>query len=245
MSKLYSELSEIYEAMYATFIDYKEEYNFYSQILSKYNKTSVLEIGSGTGNLSKLFSENGFNYLGLDLSVEMLEIAKRKNPNNLFVEGDMRNFKLEKLVSSALITGRSISYLLKNEDVNLAFKSIHDNLEEGGLFCFDFIDANRFIPEILSGETIIHKASFRGEHYMRESTWRLNLNYGMDLIWDSKYSKETEAGYKEIGKDTETARSFTKNEMELFLAINNFDILEIIDRQTYAFPTYVMVAKKR
>ena len=245
MSKLYTDLAEIYEAMYASFIDYKEEYNFYSQILRDYNKKSVLEIGSGTGNLSKLFTENGFKYLGLDRSVEMLEIAKKKNPSAVFIKGDMRNFELEEQTESALITGRSISYLLKNEDVNLAFKSIHNNLKKGGIFCFDFIDANRFIPKILKEEIIIHKASVGGENYVRESKWQLNMSYGMDLMWESKYSKEVGNEYKEIAKDKELARTFTKNEIELFLAINNFEILNIIDKKTYAFPTYVMVARKK
>lgn len=245
MSKLYTELAEIYEKMYATFIDYKEEYLFYSRILKKYNKQSVLELGSGTGNLSRYFDENGFEYLGLDLNKEMIEIAKRKNPSCNFMEGDMRNFKLQHPMESIIITGRSISYLLKNEDINSAFKNIHNNLKEGGIFCFDIIDANRFIPEILETKSIIHKASFEGKHYSRESKWSLNLTYGMDLIWDSRYYEESDGEYKEIGKDSEVARPFTKNEIELFLDINDFDILNIIDRATYAFPTFVFVAQKR
>jgi len=245
MSKLYKELAEVYEAMYSTFINYRDEFTFYGEILRTYNKKSVLEIGSGTGNLSKLFTEDGLEYLGLDLSVEMLEIAKKNNPNCVFIEGDMRNFELEELIDSILITGRSISYLLTNEDLNLTFQSIHRNLQKDGIFCFDFIDANRFIPEILKEERIIHKANFDGKRYIRESRWVLNLHYGMDLKWDSKYGKELDGEYQEIGGETEVVRSFTKDEIEIFLEINDFEFLQIIDRQTYAFPTYVIVAKKK
>ncbi len=245
MSKLYSELSEIYEKMYATFIDYQEEYNYYSKILRKYNKKSVLEIGSGTGNLSKLFSDRDFEYIGLDLSADMLELARKKHPTCTFLEGDMRNFELTNPIESAIITGRSISYLLKNEDVNSAFKSVHKNLEPGGIFCFDIIDANRFIPQVINEEKIIHKASFDNETYIRESTWRLNMEYGMDLVWTSRYCKALQGGLKEIGTDKEIARSFTKNEIELFLEINHFEVLEILDRASYFFPTFVFVAQKK
>lgn len=245
MSKLYTELAAIYEAMYATFIDYKEEYNFYSDHLRKHHKKSVLEIGSGTGNLASLFSENGFDYLGLDISSEMLEMAKKKNPSCHFTMGDMRDFELDKPTESALITGRSISYLLKSEDVNATFANIHRNLQKGGLLCFDFIDANRFIPEILKTEKVIHEAKIGGEQYFRESRWGLHLEYGMDLSWEAVYSKLIGEVYEEIGRDNSILRTFTKNEMELFLDINDFRILEIIDRQTYAFPTFVMIAERK
>ena len=49
MNSVYTKLSEVYDAMYKTFINYKEELDFYSSILIKYNCTSVLEIGCGTG----------------------------------------------------------------------------------------------------------------------------------------------------------------------------------------------------
>lgn len=245
MSKLYKELADIYEAMYASFIDYDEEYDFYSKILKTHNKKSVLEIGSGTGNLSKLFQLNNWKYIGLDMSTEMLEIARNKNPFCAFIEGDMRDFVLEQRIDSILITGRSISYLLSNEDVNSTFSSIHRNLKGGGIFCFDFIDANRFISETINVEKVIHKATLGDQKYMRESKWRLNMQHGMDLIWDSIYSRKVKNEYVEIGKDKAVVRPFTKNEIEIFLEINGFKIRAIIDRKNYAFPTYVIVAEKQ
>lgn len=245
MSKLYSDLAEVYEAMYATFIDYKEEYHFYSNILRTYGKKSVLEIGSGTGNLASYFRQNGFEYCGLDLSEEMIKIAKRKAPDADFIRGDMRNFQLNQSVAGIIITGRTISYLLSNEDVNKTFKSVYDNLENGGIFCFDIIDANRFIPQIIKKELVVHEAVYKNVSYTREGRWRPNFQYGMDVTWESTYFKQVGDKQEEIGKDTEIARAFTKNEMELFLGINGFEILDIIDRKTYAFPTYVFVAEKK
>jgi hypothetical protein len=43
MTKLYSNLSEIYEMMYQTFINYDEEYAYYSAKMKKYNSKSVVE----------------------------------------------------------------------------------------------------------------------------------------------------------------------------------------------------------
>jgi len=175
MNELYSDLAAVYEAMYATFIDYELEYNFYSNILKKWNKKSVLEIGSGTGNLTAYFEKNGFEYYGLDLSEEMLAIAIKKNPNSILMKGDMRSFELKNVVQSILITGRTISYLRTNTDVNATFSSIHDNLEKGGLLCFDFIDASRFIPDIRKGKEVTHEATYKGISYLRRSTWNIDV----------------------------------------------------------------------
>lgn len=73
----------------------------------------------------------------------------------------MRDFILEKPVDSILITGRTISYLLKNKDVNSTFISINKNLNAGGIVCFDFIDANQFIPEISDGKKITHEVNLK------------------------------------------------------------------------------------
>jgi len=244
MSNLYSELANVYEAMYATFIDYKSEYEFYSEILKKNGKKTTLEIGSGTGNLTKYFEENGFKYYGLDLSKEMLEIAKRKNPESIFINGDMRSFVLENFVESIIITGRTISYLISSEDVNSTLKSIYNNLEKGGLFCFDFIDASRFIPEIYKEKEVTHEASYDKKNYIRKSRWSLNLTQGMTLNWESIYYKKEGAELIEIGKDNSEVRTFTKDEIKIFLLINNFRIKEIIEKESYAFPTYAIVAEK-
>ena len=242
--KLYSKLSEVYEAMYTTFINYEEEYTFYNNILSKYKKSNLLEIGSGTGNLAVYFEENGYNYCGLDLSKEMVDISKRKLPLSTFIVGDMRTFTTKNKVDSVLITGRTISYLLSNEDVMSAFARIYKNLDIGGIVSFDFIDANRFIPRILKGEEITHEAIYKDVKYKRKSTWELRLKTGMDFIWHSEYSKKVGDTFLKIEDDTSIVRTFTKDEIEIFLLINNFEIKEIIDRETYAFPTYIIVAEK-
>ncbi len=245
MDSLYSSLAEVYEAMYATFIDYREEYEFYSSIIRKYNKKSVLEIGCGTGNLTKHFDENGFEYYGLDLNQEMLDIARKKNPEGIYIQGDMRSFELAQALESAIITARTISYLISNEDVNATFKNIHNNLKKDGILSFDFIDANRFILEMRGGKEVEHSASHNRVDYVRKSKWTPNLKNGMDCTWASVYYKREGQQLVEIGKNHALVRTFTCNEIELFLQINDFEVKDIIERPSYAFPTYVVIAQKK
>jgi SAM-dependent methyltransferase len=245
MANLYNDLAAIYDKMYQTFIDYEEEYHFYSRLIQQYRKTNVLEIGSGTGHLANYFQAANFEYFGLDYSTEMISIAQNRVPNVIFLHGDMRNFSLQKNVESIIITARTISYLLTNNDVINTFSSVYNNLEANGILCFDFIDANEFLPIIAKGKQITHDAAFDGETYTRESFWELNLENGLNFKWDSVYYKKENKSQIRLGADNSIIRTFTIDEIKIFLTITNFEIKEIIKRPSYAFPTYVIVAEKK
>ncbi len=246
MSNLYTNLSSVYEAMYQSFIDYEAEYVFYGDILFKYNCKSVVEIGCGSGNLASRFINNGFEYLGMDLSEEMLALAKINNPNAAFVKEDMRNFNLEKKLDACIITGRTISYLLTNDDVVDTFTSINKNLSINGIVSFDCIDANKFIPQIDPTKKVVHRASFGNKDYQRDSIWTINLANGFCFDWASiYYEKKAQGNLIEIGKDSSMIRTFTTDEMILFLTMAGFNALEIIERPSYAFDTFVIVAQKK
>lgn len=236
----------IYDEMYKTFINYRDEYDFYSKIIKSYAKNNLLEIGCGSGNLAKLFIESSINYSGLDLSHDMIALSKKKNPKGDFIQGDITNFKLYKKVDSIIITGRTSSYLLTNNDVYNALNSIANAIEKGGILCFDFIDANRFFSIIKNGKQMRHQAHVNHEIYYRDSHMKPNKELNNFMFdWDSIYYKNDKHESNIVTKDIATVRAFTKDEWRLFLELSNFELLEFIDRKSYAFDTYVVVAKKR
>ena len=245
MNNLYTTHPDVYEMMYKTFINYDEEYSYYSDKLKKYNAGSVIELGCGTGSLAKRFIANGFDYTGLDLNKTMLDLASGKSPGVKFIEADMRNFQLQEKKQACIIAGRSISYLMTNKDVMDSFNAIHKNLLPDGILCFDNIDAAKFIPFIKNGKRVIHKAEFDGRRFHRESYWSVNGDQSWTFNWDSVYFEEDETGaLKKIVEDNSTVRCFTKDDLCLFLELYNFRVIEIEDRPSYAFDTFVIVARK-
>lgn len=246
MISLYeNKMAEIYDAMYQTFIDYDKEYEFYNTLIQKYNRKTILEIGSGTGNLALRFRKNNQNYTGLDFSRSMIAISQKRNKNCPFIHGDMRDFYLEKKVEAIIITGRSTSYLISNNDLNDTFGCLFKNITDDGIIIFDFIDANRFIPFINEHRVITHSAEHEGVLYTRDSYWDMTMHDNLILEWNAKYYEVIDDEKKIISNDHQTSRVFTLNEIQIFLYLNNFEIQEIIDRKTYAYDTYVIVAKKK
>jgi SAM-dependent methyltransferase len=245
MAQLYEgKMAAIFDAMYQTFINYDEEYTFYNQLITENKATTVLEIGSGTGNLAKRFHENQQDYIGLDYSQSMIDIAEKRNPNCVFIQGDMREFKLKKTVDAILITGRSSSYLENNTDVNATFDAIYKNLNKDGILIFDFIDANRFIPFIKANQTVVHQANYEETDYYRDSSWKTNASENFMIEWTAQYYTLKKGAKEILADDFSILRVFTLNEIQLFLYLNGFEILKTIDRKTYAYDTYVIVAKK-
>ncbi|MDI6031593.1 class I SAM-dependent methyltransferase [Flavobacterium sp. LB2P84] len=246
MANLYDgKMAAIFDAMYQTFIDYDEEYHFYNSLIQEKNCKTILEIGSGTGNLAKRFQEKNQDYIGLDYSQSMIAIAKERNKNGTFIHGDMRDFELEKPVDCILITGRSTSYLITNEDINNTFESIYKNLNKDGILIFDFIDANRFIPFTKENEIIIHEAEYDSIKYYRNSNWKTTSSENFMLEWTAQYYTLKNDEKEIIADDFSTVRIFTLNEIQLFLYLNNFEIIRTIDRKTYAYDTFVIVARQK
>ncbi|QIH38039.1 class I SAM-dependent methyltransferase [Flavobacterium sp. Sr18] len=246
MANLYNgKMATIFDAMYQTFIDYDEEYYFYNSLIQEKNCKTILEIGSGTGNLAKRFLENNQNYTGLDYSQSMIAIAKERNKDCTFIHGDMRDFQLENSVDSILITGRSTSYMITNDDINNTFKSIYKNLTSNGILIFDFIDANRYIPYTKENPIIIHEANHEGITYYRGSSWKTTSAENFMLEWTAQYYTLKESVKEIIADDFSTVRVFTLNEIQLFLYLNGFEIINTIDRKTYAYDTFVIVARQK
>ncbi len=237
---LYKNLSNVYHEMYQILFDYKKEFNFYNTILSKFSSKEIIEYGCGTGNLAKMFLESGFGYLGVDLNQEMLDIARKKIPIDNFVLGDLKTFESDKIFDCALITGRTISYLRTNNDVIASFKCIARNVKDGGILIFDAIDAAIMFDDFDESEKEIIIGN-----YKRVSTSKPNLETGWTWDWNSEYYIKKEDEYEFIGNDHTVVRAFNKDEIELFLRMCDFDLLEVAKKEAYMWQDQYFVARKR
>ncbi|MEK3890658.1 class I SAM-dependent DNA methyltransferase [Bacillus sp. FSL K6-3431] len=101
----------------------------------------VLDLACGTGELSIQLAKEGFLVTGVDLSSDMLMVAREKAeqasvPMELFQQ-DMS--ALEGLGTFDLITVfcDSLNYLQTPTDMKSTFLHVHEHLDENGLFLFD------------------------------------------------------------------------------------------------------------
>ncbi len=236
MTQLYSTLANIYHEMYQHVFDYDKEYEFYDTILKKHNCNKILEIGCGSGMLARRFVSNGYDYLGLDLFNEMLEIARTEVGTDRFIQCDMRDLKFHNQFDSVLITGRSISYVIENKGIIDTLKGVHESLADNGLFVFGVFEANGIFDNFDGFEQNIE---LRNKKIKRISKMELNLSTGWTYDWFAKYIVDDGDKISEFD-DLTTLRAFTKDEILLFLKLTGFKIEEIIDE----LKTITIIAKK-
>ncbi|MCH4239284.1 MAG: class I SAM-dependent methyltransferase [Oscillospiraceae bacterium] len=74
------------------FAGYRKVLNtIYGTIRQQKNNAAVLDIGFGTGTLSKKLYDDGYHISGMDFSAEMIRIARPKMPDAKLVQYDFAN----------------------------------------------------------------------------------------------------------------------------------------------------------
>jgi len=225
MTQLYSTLAEIYHEMYQHVFDYEKEFHFYDTILKTNDCHTILEVGCGSGMLARRFLTDGYDYLGLDLYNEMLDIARREVLSDRFIQCDMRNLSFDQQFDAILITGRSIAYVIDNQGIIDTLKGVHKSLKNDGLFVFGVFDANQIFDNFNDFEQNIEH---NGKKIQRISHLEKNLATGWTYDWFAKYIIEKDHEISEFD-DITTLRAFTREEIKLFMKLNGFVIEEIIE----------------
>lgn len=104
---------------------------------------SILELACGTGNVLIPLA-NDYNAFGLDLSKQMLNVAKKKKSKvKKFIHADMTNFKIDKKFDVVFCVFDSINHLLKFSDWKKMFRKVKEHLKYDGLFLFDMNTLNK------------------------------------------------------------------------------------------------------
>ncbi len=104
-------------------------------LLEKDGVKSILDLGCGTGVLTKFLAKEGYQVLGLDSSSEMLEKARRDFPAINFIEADAANFELVNPVD-AVFSNAVLHWIDRDKQVDM-MKCVYRALVPGGQFVFE------------------------------------------------------------------------------------------------------------
>jgi SAM-dependent methyltransferase len=121
--------------------DYKGEANYVMSLLRKYSPHSrtLLDLGCGTGKHEIYFVKNNFKVTGVEISGEMIDIAKQELmiENFEILQGDIRYIQLDRKFDSVLSLFHVISYQTSNDDIINTLKVVKSHIKENGVFIFD------------------------------------------------------------------------------------------------------------
>ena len=171
----YSSFAKVYD-MFMDNVPYEEWGKYLINLLEEYGIKDglVLDLGCGTGSITEILADKGYDMIGIDYSEEMLNVAldkKEKSGNNiLYLNQDMREFELYGTVRAIVSICDSMNYMTTEEDLRDVFKLVNNYLDIGGIFIFDL--------------NTIHKYETIGEQVIAE-----NRDEG-SFIWENTFYED-------------------------------------------------------
>lgn len=173
----YSSFARVYD-LFMDNVPYEEWSEYIRSILQEYGICDglMLDLGCGTGKMTRLLAKAGYDMIGVDNSADMLEIAREEEYENtdriLYLLQDMRSFELYGTVRAIVSICDSVNYILEEDDLREVFRLVNNYLDPAGIFVFDMNTVYKY-REML-GETTISENRAEGS-----------------FIWDNYYDEES------------------------------------------------------
>ena len=195
----------------------------------------VVDLGCGTGTLTELLYQKGYDCIGVDNSEEMLGIAMEKKVESgseiLYLHQDMRELDLYSTVGTVISVCDSVNYILEEEELLQVFRLVNNYLYPDGIFIFDFNTIYKY-EEVIGDTTIAENredCSFIWENFY---SCEDHINeYDVTVFErqeDDLYRRFTETHYQ---------RGYTLEEMKTFLEKAGLIFVTALDEKTHKAPT--------
>lgn len=144
-----------------TYACHVQDIPFYLRLATRAG-SPLLELACGTGRLTIPLARAGFEVVGLDLSEEMLRIARAKLKQESpevrrrvrLLHGDMTGFRVERPARLAFVPFSSIFHLHTREQRQACVGCAYEALAPGGLFLVDVLPPRVMEKQTVTGDTV-------------------------------------------------------------------------------------------
>lgn len=251
----YTGFAQVYD-MFMDNVPYEEWSRYLVGLLKEYGVTEgiVLELGCGTGKMTRLLSRAGYDMIGIDNSEEMLlmareaegesedclaaaeeskseaclaaeEESKSEAESILYLLQDMREFELYGTVKAAVSICDCVNYILEEEELLQVFRLVNNYLDPGGIFIFDLNTLYKY-REVL-GENVICENREEGS-FLWENFYdeEENINqYDLTLFIREKETSQLYRKYEE----THFQRGYELKQVRMLLEQAGLEVLAVFD----------------
>ncbi len=233
-SSPFQEYASTYDSLYRS-KDYQAECDFIEAVLAKYGgpsskECSILDLGCGTGGHAIPLAARGHQVHGVDLSEEMLGIARAKvsgRPEESrlsFQRGDIQNFALNKEYDSIVSMFAVVSYLTENKQLRGLFECVSKHLKNGGVFLCDFW----YGPAVLRDPPVARQKEFKdgeNKNIIRTATPTIDWNTNITSIKYELIITDLKSGDVQKVSETHQMRYLFLQELALFGDLVGLDLI--------------------
>ena len=169
---------------------------------------SVLDLGCGTGNFLNKLEKYFRRTVGIDLSKDMIEVAKLNCKNTEFYVKSVTDFDLKEKFDLITCNFDMINHLDSISDWEKMFRLVYNHLEDGGVFLFDINTVFKYgkLDSVESSyETDVYNICTKEERVDANHV-KLNID-----IFDKKGNKVASSEMVESFYDEQTILKSLKN----------------------------------
>lgn len=229
---MYTAFAENYDLLMQD-VNYKERTKYLLSIFEKYSKkpSLLLDLACGTGSFSNEFAKRDIQVIGVDLSPEMLNIAKEKSEKEkldvLYLCQDASELDLYGTVDGAVCCMDSINHITDINVLQEAFEKVSLFLEPDCLFVFDVNTLYKH-KEVLGNNTFVLEEDnlycvWQNEYFEDEHSTEITLDF---------FKREKDNIYNRCEQFIEE-RAYSENELKLLLQNAGFSVEAIFDDMSF------------
>ncbi len=227
---MYGNFASFYDGLTLD-VDYKKRTAYLLKLFKKYDKnpTLLLDLACGTGSFSNCFAKEGIEVIGVDMSEEMLSVAREKSFDTgvevLYLCQKAQELDLYGTVDGAVCCLDSLNHITDYKDFCKAISRVSLFLEKGSLFIFD-LNTQYKHRTVLGDNVFVIETE---EVYCVWANKFKEKNCTVDISLDF-FVKDSENYYRENEQFSE--RAYSVDEVEKALEEAGLELLEIFDEGT-------------
>lgn len=230
----YSDFAYIYDKLMHNDVNYEHLADYIENIFDMYgiNPNLVCDLACGTGNVTIPLARRGYDMTGVDISEDMLNIARQKarGLDILFLNQSITRLDLYGTMGAFLCMIDGINYILAPKLLIEAFRRMKTCfMDPGALFIFD-ISTRYKLENVIGSDTFVHSDTDIFYTWQNRYIKSKNLS-DMLITFFVKDGKD----YKRF-EERHIQRAYTENELKYILKTAGFSCVDTYDAMTFDKP---------
>lgn len=218
---IYNGFAYVYDALMQD-VDYPKWVDYIELLFKRYGvkPRQIVDLACGTGNVTILLKERGYEVIGIDQSEDMLfvarEKARKRGMNIPFIFQDMRHISLHHAVDAMTCICDGINYISSEEELDLVFEGVYRYLNPNGIFVFD-ISSYYKLSSIIANNTFVRTeedVAYIWENYFDRRSRVCEMELSFFVKEGEYYKRFDEIHYQRAYHAEEIVKHLEKNGFE-------------------------------
>ena len=226
----YDDFSRFYDLLTDN-VEYEKRADYFCRLLSLcgIKEGILLDLGCGTGNMSFAMADRGFDVIGVDSSVGMLNAAQQKmfesGKRILLLNQNMQEIDLYGTIDCAVCVLDGINHLANENEVKQTFAKVSLFMNKGGAFAFD-------VNTIYKHKNVLADNVFVYEPENVYCVWQNNYNEKDNSVDISLDFFEEEDGVYYRSSENFTEKAYELSDIRNWLEESGFEVVGVYDDMT-------------